>query len=228
MTSRLAKVSNGILETQADVARGVRALERACPIMRRIHATAGTPAIRRRAGGFEGIARIIVGQQVSTASANAIWGRFTAHVAPLTATTLAAESDEALRACGLSRPKIRTLRALSAAVTEGSLDVAALEQARDEEVHAKLTTVSGIGPWTADVYIMFCLGRADSFAAGDLALQIAAQHAADLDARPNPSELSDLAERWRPWRAVAACMLWAYYPHIKTARPAAGDSGQPV
>ena len=85
-------------------------------------------------------------------------------------------------------------------------------------MHEALTAVSGIGPWTADIYIMFCLGRADAFAAGDLALQIAAQHVAGLDQRPKPTELAALAERWRPWRGVAARLLWAYYPHMRKVK----------
>ena len=218
----------GFIETVEDLARGARALRRVCPVMRRVHATAGDPPLRRRPGGFEGLARIIVGQQLSTASASAIWTRLAAGVQPLSAVAVLSASDDGLRSCGLSGPKIRTLRALAAAVVEGGLDLTALEHASDEEVHAALTAVSGIGPWTADIYIMFCLGRADAFAAGDLALQIAAQHASGLDARPSAAALGELAERWRPWRAVAACMLWAYYPHIKKARPASGDSGQPL
>ena len=216
------------IATENDLGHGVRLLRRACPIMRRVHDVAGDPPLRRRPGGFEGVARIVVGQQLSTASASAIWARLASRIAPLTADTVLAESDEGLRACGLSRPKIRTLRALSSAVGGGDLDQAALERASDEEVHAALTAVSGIGPWTADIYIMFCRGRADAFAAGDLALQIAAQHAAGLDARPRPVELAALAERWRPWRAVAACLLWAYYPHIGKSRIAAKDAGLPM
>ena len=95
-----------------------------------------------------------------------------------------------------------------------------LEHLAHEEVHATLTAVSGIGPWTADVYIMFCLGRADGWAPGDLALQIAAQQALGLDERPDPVEMLELAERWRPWRGVAARLLWAYYAALKAKRTA--------
>lgn len=213
----------GFIETEADIAKGVRALRRACPIMRRAHDIAGDPPLRRRPAGFEGLARIVVGQQLSTASAGAIWGRFVETVQPCTAITMLAASDEALRGVGLSRPKIRTLRALSAAVAAGTLDIEGLVSASDEDVHEALTAVSGIGPWTADIFIMFCLGRADAFAVGDLALQIAAQHVAGLQARPSPAELAELAERWRPWRGVAARLLWAYYPHMRKVQ-----SGLPV
>ncbi len=213
----------GIIETEVDIGRGVKALRRACPVMRRIHDVAGDPPLRRRPAGFEGLARIIVGQQLSVASAGAIWTRLAAAVDPVTAADLARAPDEVLRTCGLSRPKIRTLRALSEAVLDEGLDVAALAGVSDAQVHAALTAIAGIGPWTADIFIMFCLGRADAFAAGDLALQVAAQHAAGLDARPLPAELTEMAEQWRPWRGVAARMLWAYYPHMKKV-----GSGLPV
>ena len=108
-------------------------------------------------------------------------------------------------------------------VSEDGLDFAALEHAADDEVHARLTKVSGIGPWTADIYLMFCLGRADAFAAGDLALQVAAQLAMNLEQRPGANELGEIAERWRPWRAVAARLLWSYYRVNKATK-----SGMPV
>ena len=197
------------------MAAGLKALRRACPIMRRAHDVAGDPPLRRRPAGFEGLARIIVAQQLSTASAGAIWGRLAARVAPLTPEALLAHSEAGLKEVGLSAPKIRTLRALSQAVAQDGLDLERLSGLAEEAVHEALCAVKGIGPWTADIYVMFCIGRADAFAAGDLALQVAAGHAAGLDARPSPAELLALAERWRPWRGVAARLLWAYYPHMK-------------
>lgn len=216
-------VTPRFIDTEADVREGVRVLRRKCALMRRAHDLAGDPPLRRREPGFDGLARIIVGQQLSVASAAAIWGRLEQSVQPMNAVRLAASSDEELRAVGLSRPKIRTLRALSLAVADGGLDLVALEQASDQEVHEALCAVSGIGPWTADIFLMFCLGRADAFAAGDLALQIAAGMAADMDERPNANALAELAERWRPWRGVAARLLWAYYKVAKESR-----SGIPV
>ena len=141
---------------------------------------------------------------------------------PLAAERLLIATEEDLRGVGLSGPKIRTLRAVSQAV-RGGLDLTRLGTLNDEEVHAALTAVSGIGPWTADVYLLFCLGRADAFAAGDLALQVAAQHAFRLDERPDQRTLVELAERWRPWRGVAARLLWAYYRTVKATK-----SGVPV
>jgi DNA-3-methyladenine glycosylase II len=203
-----------MIAADADVLAGVRALRRKCTIMRLVHDTAGNPPLRLRPAGFEGLARIIVGQQVSVASANAIWSRTLAAVRPFEPGKLLMLTDAELAAAGLSRPKIRTLRAIAEACRDG-LDLAALERASDEAVHEALTQVVGIGPWTADVYIMFCLGRADAWAPGDLALQIAAQRAMDLAERPTAEELREIGERWRPWRGVAARLLWAYYAATK-------------
>lgn len=212
-----------VIATEADIAAGIRALRRRCPVVRRMHDAAGDPPLRRRPAGLEGLARIIVGQQVSVASAEAIWGRTFASVQPFTPAALLGTSDETLRGAGLSRPKIKTLRAIAATIEGGGLDLADLDRLGDDAVHAALTAVPGIGPWTADVFIMFCLGRTDAFAAGDLALQVAAQWAFELDARPDGRALLALAERWRPWRGVAARMLWAYYKVGKDGR-----SGVPV
>jgi DNA-3-methyladenine glycosylase II len=208
-----------IIVTDSDVRDGVRALRRKCEIMRRIHDFAGDPPLRRRPAGFEGLARIIVGQQVSVASATAIWGRTAAACVPFEPHVLLALEDKQLAGAGLSRPKIRTLRAIAAACTNG-LDLTRLERFTEEEIHAALTEVTGIGPWTADVFILFCLGRADGWAPGDLALQVAAQHAFERAERPSKEEMGELAERWRPWRGVAARVLWAYYAALKQQRTA--------
>jgi DNA-3-methyladenine glycosylase II len=203
-----------IIATDDDVREGVRALRRKCAIMRHVHDTAGHPPLRRRPAGFEGLARIIVGQQVSVASANAIWTRTAEVCRPFEPGVVLALADPQLAAAGLSRPKIRTLRAIADACCNG-LDLVGLDGASEEQVHAALTEVVGIGPWTADVYIMFCLGRADGWAPGDLALQIAAQRAMGLAERPGADALKEIGERWRPWRGVAARLLWAYYAVLK-------------
>lgn len=203
------------IETEADIAAGVRALRRRCALMRRAHDVAGHPPLRRRPAGFEGLVRVIVAQQLSVASAQAITNRLLARLDPLDAGTLLAENEEGLRACGLSAPKIRTLRALAQAVAVDGLDLDAVSRAGDTAVHEALCAVKGIGPWTADIYTMFCIGRADAFAAGDLALQVAAGHVAGREQRLSAAELLELAESWRPWRGVAARLLWAYYPHMK-------------
>lgn len=208
-----------IIAAEADILEGVAALRGLCPVMRQVHDIAGHPPLRRREGGFEGLCRIIVAQQLSVASAAAIWSRTEALVAPFTHETLLGLSDAELAGAGLSRPKVRTLRAIAAACASG-LDFEALHVASDEAVHAALTQVNGIGPWTADIYLMFCLGRADAWAPGDLALQIAAQQAFGLRARPDKDKLLEIAERWRPWRGVAARLLWSYYAVAKEKRQA--------
>lgn len=193
---------------------GVRALRRKCAHMRLVHDVAGDPAVRRHAAGFEGLARIVVGQQLSLASADAIWGRLALAAQPMTAEAFLSLSDAELRAVGLSTGKVRTLRSLSAAIV-GGLDLEALNAAPEGDVHAALTALPGVGPWSADIYLLFCLGRADAFAAGDLALQTAVRSVLKLDQRPSGEELLAIAERWRPWRGVAAHLLWAYYKAVR-------------
>ena len=212
-----------IIASDSDVKAGIRALRRRCATMRRMHDASGDPPLRRRASGLEGLARIVVGQQVSVASANAIWSRFVIAVPTLTAASLLTAPEEALTAAGLSGPKKRTLRAIARAIHNDGLDLAALEQADEDSVRQALTAISGIGPWTADIYLMFCLGRRDAFAAGDLALQIAAAIAYERGDRLGPDELTELAEAWRPWRSVAARLLWAYYAVARQPK-----SGVPV
>ncbi len=211
-----------IIETAADVATAMRALRRTCPVMRRMHDLAGDPPLRRREPGLEGLVRIVAGQQVSVASANAIWTRVEQTVTPLTAKRLLAMTDAEYRETGLSRPKVKTLRAVAAAIRDG-LDLQALANIDEAIARDRLTAISGIGPWTADIFLMFCLGRADVFAPGDLALQIAWQRAVEADARPTTKEMAMIAARWAPYRAVAALMLWSYYRVAKAAR-----SGAPV
>ena len=198
------------IATDDDMREGIRALRRKCPHLRRVHEHAGDPPLRRHTPGFAGLARIVVGQQLSLASAQAIWRRVELAVQPMTPARLLALSDGELRAAGLSRGKVRTLRAVSEAIAAG-LDLDRLAQAPEDDVHEALTALPGIGPWSADIYLLFCLARADAFAAGDLALQLAARTALGLEARPSREELYDIAERWRPWRGVAAHLLWAYY-----------------
>ena len=200
-----------ILDSDAVLNEGVRALKRKDPVIRRLVAQGASPPLRKREPGFEGLVGIIVSQQLSTASAAAIWGRMRARFDPLTPAAVLAASDEELRAPGLSRPKIATLRAIAAAVAEGALPLERLADMPADEAHAAMVGVKGIGPWTADIYLLFCLGHPDAFPAGDLALQEAARLAYGLDGRPNVKDFVALAERWRPWRGVASKVLWAYY-----------------
>jgi DNA-3-methyladenine glycosylase II len=167
--------------------------------------------LRKRAGGFAGLASIVVSQQLSTASAKAIWGRLEAALHPFDhAAVLRARTPKLARA-GLSAPKIRTLKAVAKALDRGDLDLAALVDRPADEAHAALTALHGIGPWTADIYLLFCLGHADAWPAGDLALQEAARLLFKLRTRPTAKEMQPLAKPWQPWRGAAAYMLWNYY-----------------
>jgi DNA-3-methyladenine glycosylase II len=186
--------------------------------MRLCHKTAGDPPLRLIERGLVGLARTIVFQQVSSASGNAIWARVQAGIAPFEARTILALSEDELRAFGLSRPKVRTLRVVAEAIGAGRLDLERLSSAPDAEIAEALTSLNGIGPWTSSIYLMFSLGRADAFAAGDLALQEAVRMAMKLEERPKADALEEIAERWRPWRGVAARMLWAYYRVAKQTK----------
>jgi DNA-3-methyladenine glycosylase II len=178
----------------------------------------GRPPLRRREPGFAGLVWIIVSQQVSTASANAIFKRVDTNLSPLSAVAILAADDAALRACGLSLSKMRALRALAEAIQRGALDLAGLAPLAAEEAHRTLVAIKGIGPWTADIFLLFCLGHPDAFPAGDLALQEATRLALGLKKRPDAKALYRIAERWRPLRSVAARLLWAYYRAARQGR----------
>jgi len=199
-----------IIATDQDVAEGAVWLADTDPRFARILDQIGPLPSRRRPGGFENLLNAIIGQQVSIASASAIWARLQS--AGLTKEdTVALASDDDLRACGLSRQKILYAKSLA----ERRINYGALETLPDADVIAHLIEVKGIGRWTAEVYAMFSLGRADVFAPGDLALQEAARVLFDLDARPSEKALRAIALDWSPWQAVAARALWAYYRVIK-------------
>jgi len=200
-----------LIITMDDIDEGLEALKRDDPRLVEIHQAAGEVPLRLRAPGFEGLARIVVAQQVSVASAEAIWNRYAGTVDPNDAKSVLDCPQEDLRTAGLSAAKIRTLRGIAEAIHTREIDLAGLGAVPADEAHAALVALKGIGPWTADVFLMFCLGHADAFAAGDLALQQAAAEAFGLDDRPKEKALLQIAEDWRPWRAVAARLLWAFY-----------------
>lgn len=200
-----------IIETEADVAEGAAALAAREPRFAEALALTGPLPLRRREGGFLPLLRIIVSQQLSVAAAEGVWRRVEAAGLQDPA-SLAALDDAALRACGLSGQKIRYARA----VAEAGLDYEALREAPQEEAIRELTRVKGVGRWTAEIYLMFCVGRADVFAPGDLALQEGARLLFDLPERPKAPALGAMAEAWSPWRAVAARLLWAYYRVAKS------------
>jgi DNA-3-methyladenine glycosylase II len=174
----------------------------------------GVPMLHRRAPSFEGLAWVVISQQLSTTSAEAIFARTRTLFDPYEAPVLAAASDADLRLCGLSVAKIKTLRAIAAAVVDG-LDLSALTMLGAEEAHARLVAIKGIGPWTADIFLLFCLGHPDIWPAGDLALQEAVKLVLALEMRPTARELATIAERWRPYRTIAAHLFWAFYRRVK-------------
>jgi DNA-3-methyladenine glycosylase II len=210
------------LETKADVEAALRGLLAADPRLQALVAVAGNPPLRRRPGGFAGLASIIVGQQLSTASAAAIFGRLSAAFDPFHHAAVRRARKAKLQRVGLSEAKIRTLRAVADAIESGHIDFDALADMPADAAHEKLVAIHGIGPWTADLYLLFCLGHADAFPAGDLALQEAARLGFALKRRPDAKQLAALAEKWRPWRGVAAKLLWAYYRAVK------GRQGVPI
>ncbi|MEO0371818.1 MAG: DNA-3-methyladenine glycosylase 2 family protein [Pseudomonadota bacterium] len=195
-----------IIETLDDVEEGAEYLAQICPRMAEARRLCGTLPLRRKPEGFAQLLNAIVGQQVSTASAAAIWKRIEeAGLTEPTQVLMATEDD--LRAVGLSRQKIRYAYALA----EKNINYNALKVKADKDVVAKLVEVPGIGTWTAEIYAMFSLGRADVFAHGDLALQEAAKTLYNLPERPKEKQMGEMAEAWSPWRSVAARILWAYY-----------------
>jgi len=206
---------NERIHTEADLDVAIASLIKADERFNHAFSLAGRPPLRRRADGFAGLASIVVSQQLSTASAKAIWGRIEAALVPLDHTAVLRARAPRLARAGLSSPKIRTLKAIAKAIDRGGLDLPALVEMPADDAHRALTAVHGIGPWTADIYLLFCLGHADAWPAGDLALQEAARLLFKLKARPTAKEMQPLAEPWRPWRGAAACMLWTYYRAAK-------------
>jgi DNA-3-methyladenine glycosylase II len=208
------------IETDADIEAGLSALLAADPRLEPVVEKAGKLPLRRRAGGFTGLASIVVSQQLSTASANAIWGRLAAAYDPFTPRALIRARATRLAGLGLSAPKIRALKEIAKAIAHGRLDCDALPDLPADAAHAALCEIHGIGPWSADIYLLACLGHPDAWPAGDLALQEAARLALALPARPTLKETIALADPWRPWRGVAARLLWSYYRAVKQRDPA--------
>lgn len=203
------------IHTESDLDAGIAALIAADPRWEPVFARTGRPPLRRRAGGFAGLAQIIVGQQVSVASAAAIYGRLIAIADPFNHTVvLRARKDRLLRV-GLSNAKVKTLKEIAKAIEAKHVDLNSLADIPADAAHAALVALHGIGPWTADAYLLACIGLADAWPAGDLALQEAARMAFGLPKRPTTKEMGPLADGWRPYRAVAARLLWAYYRVMK-------------
>jgi DNA-3-methyladenine glycosylase II len=197
----------------------IAALGRQDPDFAGIEDRAGPLPWRRRDPGFAGLLRTICGQMISNQAAAAIWGRLSALPGALEPPGLLALGDDALRGAGLSRPKVAHVRALAAAVLERRLDFDALREAPDDAAVAALSAVPGLGPWTAQVHLVFGFERPDVFPAGDVALAAGLAHLKSLPERPRPKALAEMALAWSPWRSLAARLLWHHWRHA-TGRPA--------
>ncbi|MBC6440165.1 MAG: DNA-3-methyladenine glycosylase 2 family protein [Rhodospirillales bacterium] len=179
-----------------------------------VHAAIGDPPLRLSKPGLATMLRVITEQSISLKAAAAIWSRLIAELDPHDPATITAVSVDRLRELGLTRAKGRAFHGVAGACHDGLFKELASHD--DDSVRKALIALPGIGPWTAEIYLLACLARADAWPAGDVALQIAAGRVFGLDPRPTQKELEAMAEAWRPWRAVAARMLWAYYRHPAT------------
>lgn len=203
------------LHTQADLEAALAQLILADPRLKPVAEKAGAFSLRRREAGFAGLCAIVCGQQLSTASAAAIRDRLFAAFDPFHHDTVRKARVDKLKRLGLSAAKIKSIREIGKALAKGRIDLDHVGNMPADDAHAALVALHGIGPWTADIYLLFCLGHADAFPAGDLAVQEAARIAFNLRKRPDAEALTKLAEAWRPWRGVAAHLLWAYYHAVK-------------
>ena len=199
------------LTSTAALQRHMRALLKLDPRLRPIAKRAGAFEIRLTPGGFSGLTRIICGQQLSVASARAIWGRFAALPGALDPSTYLTLDEATIRRVGFSAGKYRTVRVIAEAVVSGALDFELVETLPPEDAAAYLKAHKGIGPWTAEIYLMFCSGHPDIFPAGDLALQKAVGHALEMETAPTARQLIEIAEPWSPHRHAAALLFWKYY-----------------
>src|SRR6266705_3990933 len=210
------------LNTQADLESAIHTLLAQDPRLKPIFQLAGMPALRRRDPGFAGLAAIVCGQQVSTASAAAIWARVSAAFDPFHHDALRRARADRLGRLGLSAAKIKTLKNLARELVAERLNLEALANEDADAAHNTLTALHGIGPWTADVYLLLCLGHGDAWPAGDLAVQEAVKIGLGLKMRPTSKQMAPLAEPWRPLRGAAAHLWWAYYRAIKKREGAIG------
>ena len=203
------------LHTEADLKFGLEKLLALDPRLVPAAEKAGAFALRRREGGFPGLCAIVCGQQLSTSAAAAIRDRLFAAFDPFHHDTVRAARSDKLRRLGLSNNKIKSIKEIGKSVSKGKIDLDAIGNMDADKAHEALVALHGVGPWTADIYLLFCLGHADAFPAGDLAVQEAAKIALGLRKRPSPDKLTKIAEAWRPWRGVAAHLMWAYYHVVK-------------
>lgn len=203
------------IDTPEGVAWHLDALVAQVPALEPVRAAAGVVLPRVNPVHFAGMAKVICGQQLSVQSAAAIWRRFETLPGALDPQTYLGLSEEAVRGVGFSRGKFLALRAVSEAVLAGELDFAQVEALPAEEAIARLVAIKGIGPWTAEVYLLFCAAHPDIFPAGDLALLKAAHTGLGLDARPTIKKMIAIARDWSPHRSVAALLFWRYFAALK-------------
>jgi len=203
--------------TQQDLETAMHALIAQDARLQPLLTQTGMPTLRQRAPGFAGLAAVICGQQLSTFAAAAIWARVVEAFGEPDHHHFRKARTDRLRRIGLSAAKIKTLRFIAGEIHHGRLDVTRLADMPADEAHGLLTALHGIGPWTADIYLLFCLGNADAWPAGDLALQEAARIVLGLKTRPTVKEMASVGDAWRPYRGAAAHLLWAYYRIAKRA-----------
>jgi len=202
------------IDSTDDIADGLLDLARKDVRLARAIELSGPVPLRRKPPGYATLTEIILSQMVSKASANALWRKLELAAGEISPAAILALSPEALRGAGLSRAKAETLIRVGEAVTADELDLDHLCRLEGRAAISAMTSIKGVGPWTAEVYLLFCAGHPDVFPAGDVALQSAAADILGLDVRPQPRALYKLAEEWSPWRGVAARLLWAYYAAV--------------
>ncbi|MEK7265596.1 MAG: DNA-3-methyladenine glycosylase 2 family protein [Pseudomonadota bacterium] len=205
------------IDVFSDVGAAQRSLARKSDALKRASKTIGRPLIRRREGGFAGLFRIIVEQQVSVPSAQAIWKRCVENLDCASPASALSAGEEGLRRLGLSSPKARYVLALAEAAQEGRLNFGALPPLSDDDAMKMLIALKGVGPWTASIYLLFCEGRVDIWPPNDVALKHAYNAAAGAEI--DQKALDALASAWSPWRGVAAHILWTYYAHLRGRTP---------
>jgi DNA-3-methyladenine glycosylase II len=202
-------------ESQSDLDDAMLMLVKQDPRLKPILAQTGMPALRQREPGFAGLAHIVCGQQLSTASAAAICARLFAAFDPLDHQAIRKARTDRLGRLGLSAAKINTLKFIAKELAADRLNLDVLANEDVDAAHHALTALPGIGPWTADIYLLFCLGHGDAWPAGDLAVQEAIKIGLGLKDRPTAKQMAPLAEPWRPYRGAAAHLWWSYYRVLK-------------
>ena len=205
-----------LIESEADIATGAEFLVAREPGFARVIEVHGLPSARRVENNLASLLKIVTEQLISLKAADAIWRRIETRLHPFEPHESLKFSAEELQSLGLTRAKARSFQAIAMAMHSGELNFELLHRVPDHDVLAKLLALPGIGPWTADIYLLTALGRADACPAGDLALQMAAQDLFAMDGRPTPKAFLEKAENWKPWRSVAARLLWSHYRGLKS------------